>query len=196
MKIHNLLSLALASLIFGGCASSDFGFREPCGASPFGKEYSHKKVDFGSMMGKVVSSILSQSANQYGLTKDVVVTDFVDVKTLSNKNQLGFILSSHLKNELASNKKFKIIEAETAKYFKIGSDGVTLLSRDKNDTLRDEIGAEYAFVGSYAVTDERVVVYVKLINLLSGKIEAAATVEEVMTCEIKDILERKSSKIL
>ncbi len=196
MKMRNILLAALVSLAFGGCAASDFGFKEPCGASSFAKEYSHKKVDFGSMMKDAVSSISSQSSNKYGLTEDVVVTDFVNVETLSNKNQLGFILSSHLKNELASNKKFKIIEAETAKYFKIGSDGVTLLSRDKNDTLRDEIGAEYAFVGSYAVTDERVVVYVKLINLVSGKIEAAATVEEVMTCEVKDILDRKSNKIL
>ncbi len=196
MKIYDISIALFASLALGGCAASDFGFKEPCGASSFGKEYSHKKIDFGSMMSKAVSQISSQASSKLAAAKEVVVTDFVNVETLSNKNQLGFILSSHLKNELVSNKKFKIIEAETAKYFKIGSDGVTLLSRDKNDTLKDEIGAEYAFVGSYAATEERTLVYIKLINLTSGKIEATATVEEPMTCEVKDILERKSNKVL
>ncbi len=194
MKIAKLALFFATLLAFGGCSAPSFN--SPCGASPFGKEYSHKKIDFDSMMSKALSKITSQISDKSGMGQEVVVTDFVNVENLSNKNQLGFILSSALKNELAANRKFKIIEVETSKYFKIGEDGVTLLSRTKSDSLRDELGAELAFVGTYAVTDERVIVYIKLINLTSGKIEAAATVEEPMTCEIKDIFDSKTNKVL
>jgi TolB-like protein len=196
MKILGISFSFLAVLLFTGCSASFFENKSPCGTSSFGAEYSHAKIDFASMMSSAVSKISSQAGERYGLKKEVIVTDFVSVEALSNKTQLGFIFSSNLKNELAANRKLKIIEAQTAKYFKIGDDGVTLLSRDKSDSLRDEFGADYAFVGTYAVTEERIIVFVKLINLSTGKIEAAATEEEPMSCEIKNILDLKSKKIL
>ena len=60
----------------------------------------------------------------------VLVSDFVNLDKLKNRSQLGFLLSSMLKDKLSS---LDIIvrEIELGKEFEIGNSGFNLLTREK-----------------------------------------------------------------
>jgi len=147
--------------------------------------------DFESLMTQVVEESAKKIKNVVATDEVVLVSDFVNIDRLENKSQLGFLLSSLLKDKLAS---LDIIVREVvfAKEFQLGQKGFNVLIRDRNKILSNEVTqARYAVVGTYSITSRSLNIFVKLIDVQTGHIlassfERTAIDEEILELEGED----------
>jgi len=113
------------------------------------------------------------------------ITDFVNLDSLDNKSQLGFLLSDELKTNVTQDCNWPIYQVEFTKYLKLGDNGTKILSRDTSEIKNKRLNQNtYALVGTYSVTQRQLIVYLKLINLKNGVIIKAATKRITLTDEI------------
>lgn len=122
----------------------------------------------------LVSKMVNNSANKIKKnvsSEDVVlVSDFVNLNNLKNKSQLGFLLSSMLKDSLVS-QNIIVREIELGKEFEFGKSGFNLLTRNKDNIAATKITKEkYAVVGTYSITSKSLNVFIKLIDIRNGNI--------------------------
>lgn len=120
----------------------------------------------------------------------VLVSDFVNVDRLKNRSKLGFLLSEHLKNSLI-NRDIIVREVILGRDFELADSGFNLLTRDKNKITSDEVTNRYAFVGTYSLTTESLIVFIKLIDITTGNILSSTTGSVLVDGEIRE-LERSS----
>ncbi len=99
----------------------------------------------------------------------VLVSDFVNLDKLKNKSQLGFLLSSMLKDRLVSSN-IIVREIELGREFEFGKSGFNLLTRNKDRIISDKTKERYAVVGTYSLTSKSLNVFIKLIDIQTGNI--------------------------
>lgn len=117
------------------------------------------------------------------IDKYIYVVDFMNVKNLKLTSQLGLFLSSEIKSNITSFYGFKVKELEYMKYFKIDESGTKLLSRNRDDILNN-FEKTYALVGTYAITQRQLILYLKLIDMNTGIIMATTSESIEITEEI------------
>lgn len=122
----------------------------------------------------LISNMVDKSANKIKgtISRDevILVSDFVNLDKLKNKSQLGFLLSSMLKDKLSS-LDIIIREIEFGKEFEFGKSGFNLLTREKEKILSDKVTKiKYAVVGTYSISNKSLNVFIKLIDLQTGNI--------------------------
>ncbi len=121
----------------------------------------------------LISSMVNESSQKIkrhaGLGEVILVSDFVNLDKLKNKSQLGFLLSSMLKDKLSS---LDIIvkEIELGKEFEIGKTGLNLLTREEDKLLSNKVQSRYAAVGTYSITSKTLNVFIRLIDVKTGNI--------------------------
>lgn len=121
------------------------------------------------------------------------ITDFVNIKDLDNKSQLGFLLSDELKTNVTQDCNWPINQVEFTKYLKVGENGTKILSRDVTEIKNRNLNRNtYILVGTYSITQRQLILYLKLINLKDGVILKASTKRVTLSDEIID-LEGKSN---
>jgi len=155
------------------------------------------KVSGSNNFENFVNKMVSQSTFNLKkvLYKDdvVLVSDFVNLDKLRNKSKLGFLLSDYLKNSLTNNN-IVVRQVELRDNFSLGKSGFNLLSRDVDSIQKDYVdGAKYAVVGTYSITTESLIVFIKLIDLETGNILSSSTNRTSIDDEILD-LEYQSKK--
>lgn len=142
--------------------------------------------NFHSLINDVVKKQESR-LKKYLLNEEVVlVSDFVNLDKLKNRSKLGFLLSEHLKNAL-SNRSIIVREVELAQNFQYGEMGFNLLSREQEDINKKYIDNKYAFVGTYSITTESLIVFMKLIDITNGNILSSASSETLVDKEILEL---------
>lgn len=115
----------------------------------------------------------------------IYITDFVNLESLENHSELGFMLSDELKTHVTQMCDWPIQEIEYTKHLKIGAKGTKLLSRDTNELKINKISARgFALVGTYAFTQRQLILYLKIIDLSSGVILKSSTESTELTDEI------------
>ncbi len=139
--------------------------------------------DFLNSISKMVDD--SYAKINVHLSKDdvILVSDFVNIDKLKNHSKLGFLLSEKLKNEL-SLKNIIVKEVELSKNFVIGERGFNLLSRKSKDinAIIDE--ERFAMVGTYSITNKRLILFIKLIDIRTGHILSSSYQSMEMNSEI------------
>ena len=146
---------SLFSLLFTSCA-----YKNPINGSN----------NFHSLVSKLVDDSANKIKKNLQADDVVLVSDFVNLDKLKNKSQLGFLLSSMLKDSLVS---LNIIvrEVEFGKEFEFGKSGFNLLTREKDRILSDKVTkSRYAVVGTYSITSRSLNVFIKLIDINTGYI--------------------------
>ncbi len=116
----------------------------------------------------------------------VLVSDFVNLDKLKNRSKLGFLLSEHLKNAL-SNRSVIVREVELAENFQYGKSGLNVLTRKYDDINKTAIESTYAFVGTYSITTESLIVFIKLIDVSNGNILSSSSSETLIDNEIIEL---------
>ncbi len=115
----------------------------------------------------------------------IYVVDFVNLDTLENQSELGFILSNNIKSQVTQKCQTPIYSLEYAKYLKMGRTGSKLLSRDIDDLAATKMNKNtYALVGSYVITQRQLITHLKFIDLKSGLILKSSTDRTTLTDEI------------
>ena len=129
----------------------------------------NRSNNFHSLVSKLVDDSANKIKKNLQADDVVLVSDFVNLDKLKNKSQLGFLLSSMLKDSLVS---LNIIvrEVEFGKEFEFGKSGFNLLTREKDRILSDKVKSRYAVVGTYSITSRSLNVFIKLIDINTGYI--------------------------
>ena len=126
--------------------------------------------NFHLLVSKMVNDSATKIKKNVSSEDVVLVSDFVNLNNLKNKSQLGFLLSSMLKDSLVS-QNIIVREIELGKEFEFGKSGFNLLTRNKDNIAATKITKEkYAVVGTYSITSKSLNVFIKLIDIRNGNI--------------------------
>ena len=140
--------------------------------------------NFHSLVSKLVDDSANKIKRNVQKSEVILVSDFVNLDKLKNKSQLGFLLSSMLKDRLVS---LNIIvrEVEFGKEFELGKTGFNLLTREKDKIVSDKVTkSRYAVVGTYSITSRSLNVFIKLIDINTGYILSSSYVRTDIDDEI------------
>ena len=174
-KFKLYFTILVALFLFSGCALSS----------------SNNNVDFNDISKEITKDLKTSSI--------LYITDFVDIASLENTSQLGFILASNTKVAILNNdtntdtndkkaKKTIIKELTIGKNIKIGKQGIKLLSRELSKLKTTKILANsQVLVGTYAITSKQLIVYLKLINLDTDELLFSKTTSVPITDEILEL---------
>ena len=151
----------------------------------------HKRIngsnDFQALMETLVEKSLTKLKRNLSTDEVVLVSDFVNIDRLKNKSNLGFLLSDQLKNELLNNE-IIVRQIELGEDFQFGSRGFNLLTRNQKDINKKFVdNANYAFVGTYTMTTQNLIVFVKLIDIRTGNILSSSSAKTSMDEEIEEL---------
>lgn len=150
----------------------------------------YMNIDGSSDFDRLINSMVESSYKKLKMNIEqdevVLVSDFVNIDKLQNHSKLGFLLSETLKDVL-SNQNIIIREVELGQHFKLGEKGFNVLSRNPNDVYAQVDNERFAVVGTYAITDKRLRIFIKLIDIQTGHILSSASESTVMTSEIEKL---------
>ena len=155
--------------------------------------------NFHLLVSKMVYDSATKIKKNVSSEDVVLVSDFVNLNNLKNKSQLGFLLSSMLKDSLVS-QNIIVREIELGKEFEFGKSGFNLLTRNKDNIAATKITKEkYAVVGTYSITSKSLNVFIKLIdirngNILSSSYERTEIDDEILGLEGERLQNQKEEK--
>jgi len=153
----------------------------------------NKKTNFKQISKELIKPI----CNKIKPNKILYITDFVNEKNLDNNSELGFLLSNQLKVDVLNARctKNNVIKAfELAKNLSIGKDGSKIFTRNINKLATNNlINSRQILVGTYIITNNQFIVYLKLLNLKSGNIISTNSVSKNITNEILTLENSSSS---
>jgi len=160
------------SLLFSSCA-----YKDPISGSN----------NFHSLVSKLVDESASKIKKNVSTDEVILVSDFVNLDKLKNKSQLGFLLSSMLKDSLVS-QNIIVREIELGKEFEFGGSGFNMLTRNKDNISTSKITKErYAVVGTYSLTSKSLNLFIKLIDIRNGNILSSSYERTEIDNEILDL---------
>ena len=157
-KLLGILKLSFVSifltLFFNSCA-----YKNPISGS----------TNFHSLISGMVDDSANKIKKNVSVGEVVLVSDFVNLDKLKNRSQLGFLLSSMLKDKLSS---LDIIvkEIELGKEIEFGPSGFNLLTREKERIITNKVKSKYAVVGTYSISSRSLNVFIRLIDIQTGNI--------------------------
>lgn len=111
----------------------------------------------------------------------VLVTDFVDIQTFAPASQ-GLLMGELMRGSLNSVCCTKITQVEFAKFFNLNEKGLIVLSRKVSEIKNDDYDQTEAIVGTYSYLNNKIVLFARKINVVSGKISKMATREIDYNC--------------
>ena len=176
MNILKKLILLLSYILFSGCSYPSTSYN-----------YEFKTTDYND----IISTLLKKASKQIFpyIKKDeiLLVSNFAETTTLKSNTQLSFLLSDLLKNQLVSKHHYTVREIELSKQFRLGSQGLRVLTRDANaiNMKRDE-KAKFVVVGTYTFTKHQLILFLKLVDIKYSKVLASSTYSTDLTQEIVD----------
>ena len=145
-----------------------------------------QNVNFSAL----VRELTKQVCYKTNANKPIYVADFVNIRNFKNKSQLGFLLSSELKVSLFKecSEDLKIKELEFRDSVKLGKQGINVLSRSiKAIKTKYILKNHQVLVGTYSITKEQLILYLKLIDFDSGNTLASSRINIHINDEIKDL---------
>jgi hypothetical protein len=170
-KLRFIIFSIFLSLFFSSCS-----YKDPINGSN----------NFHSLISKLVDESATKIKKNLSPNEIVLVSDFVNLDKLKNKSQLGFLLSSMLKDRLVS---LDIIvrEVEFGKEFEFGKTGLNVLTRDKDKILSDKVRSRYAVVGTYSITSKSLNLFIQLIDINTGNILSSSFEKTDIDAEILEL---------
>lgn len=111
----------------------------------------------------------------------ILITDFVDIQSFTPASQ-GLLMGELMRGSLSSVCGTKITQVEFAKFFNLNEKGLVVLSRKVSEIKKDEYDQTEAIVGTYSYLNNKVVVFARKINVVTGKISRMVTRELDYNC--------------
>lgn len=186
MKIAKLFK----TLIF----SSLVVFFTACSSIPVPLQVDYRATNYDALISDALKKASDKLAKLSKSKEVVLVTDFVNVDDLENRSKLGFLLSSTLKDKLNANHGLTVREVEMSQNLKMGSQGLTLLSRDLSQLDPNLYDENYAVVGTYTLTQRQLIVFIKIIDIYNGHVIATTSNKARMTKEMQELDKRPKKK--
>lgn len=186
MKIARLFkTLLFSSLVI---------FFTACSSIPLPLEVDYRATNYDALISNALKKASDKLAKLQKNSEVILVTDFVNVDDLENRSKLGFLLSSTLKDKLSANHGLTVREVETSQNLKMGSQGLTLLSRDPSSIDPNLYDENYAVVGTYTLTERQLIVFIKIIDIYNGHVLTTTSNKARRTKEMQELDKRPSKK--
>ena len=190
MYLKKLISLFIIPLFFISCANF------PTYTSKVKKYFVNPDttIDFKDITYDLTSKMCSKIQNE----ELIYITDFVNEEDLKNKSKLGFLLANQTKVNLqeescASN--VLIQDLKLADNLKISKNGSRILTRDINELKVLDIKEDKKIItGSYIITSNQIILFLKLVNLEDGTTISSTTTSRILNDEFKQLEGLKTSK--
>jgi len=139
---------------------------------------------------EIISNLLQKASYQIfpnmKMDEILLVPNFAETTTLKSNTRLSFILSDTLKNKLVSKYSYTVREIALSKNFRFGDEGFKVLTRNSKNINNTVINSRYAVVGTFTVTKNQLLLFLKFINIRDGLILAASSYSTNLTQEITD----------
>ncbi len=183
MNFIKIISLILVSTFFISCGNF------PTYTSKVKKYFVNPEttVDFKDIAYDLTAPICPK------IQKDdmIYISDFVNEKDLKNHSQLGFLLANQTKVNIQDEEcspKILIQDLQLATSMKLSKNGSRVLTRDINNIKVEEIDEEKKIiVGSYLITSNQIILFLKLINLNDGTTIASSTTTRLLNDEFRSL---------
>lgn len=124
---------------------------------------------------------LKCSASNSKKDYSVLITDFVDIQSFAPASQ-GLLMGELMRGSLSSVCGTKITQVEFAKFFNLNEKGLVVLSRKVSEIKKDEYDQTEAIVGTYSYLSNKIVIFARKINVVTGKISRMVTREVDYNC--------------
>ena len=111
----------------------------------------------------------------------ILITDFVDIQSFTPASQ-GLLMGELMRGSLSSVCCTKITQVEFAKFFNLNEKGLVVLSRKISEIKKDEYDQTEALVGTYSYLNNKIVIFARKINVVTGKISRMVTRELDYNC--------------
>ena len=111
----------------------------------------------------------------------ILITDFVDIQSFTPASQ-GLLMGELMRGSLSSVCSTKITQVEFAKFFNLNEKGLVVLSRKVSEIKKDEYDQTEAIVGTYSYLSNKIVIFARKINVVTGKISRMVTREIDYNC--------------
>jgi len=173
MKKIKLLSLLVITILFNACSIPEL-------------RYNHelKNTNYDEIVSKLLQKASYQIFPNMEMDEVLIVPNFAETTTLKSNTRLSFILSDVLKNKLVSKYSYTVREIELSKNFRFGEEGFKVLTRNAKSINNTVINSRYAVVGTYTLTKNQLLLFLRFINIRDGLILASSTYSTDLTQEI------------
>ena len=155
------------------------------------QELRYKNEITSTNYDEIIAELLKKSSNQIFPNikrgEVLLVSNFADNFTLKSNTKLSFVLTDLLKNKLVSKYNYTIREIELSKKFKFGNNGFKILTRDIHNINNSINKARYAIVGTYTITKNQLILFIKMIDIRNGNILASSSTSTNLTQEIDQL---------
>jgi hypothetical protein len=111
----------------------------------------------------------------------ILVTDFVDLQSLAPQKH-GLLMGDLMRSALNSRCGYRIVQAEFSSFFRLSENGLVVLSRNSADIRNSEYRQSECVVGTYSFVGAKLIVSVRRISTLTGRITRMVTREVDYTC--------------
>ena len=185
----------LLAIFITGCASQNtFKPYRACSGKSFNQllESTELKPLFNDIARELCTEpcVTESGASFAGMSKcptasdnhySVLITDFVDIQSFTPASQ-GLLMGELMRGSLSSVCSTKITQVEFAKFFNLNEKGLVVLSRKVSEIKKDDYDQTEAIVGTYSYLNNKIVIFVRKINVVSGKISRMVTREVDYNC--------------
>lgn len=104
----------------------------------------------------------------------MLVTDMVDIQSYS-PGRGGIFMSELMKSSLNNVCCYKIFQTEFGKHFQLSPDGLISLTRNQGEIKNRNYPSNEAIVGTYNYSPGKLFIFVRKINIYTGKISRFIT---------------------
>jgi len=192
----NVLAALCVAISLTGCASQNTVKRySTCSGKSFNQllESTELKLLFNDIarelckepcvteVGTPAENMSTCSSANDGNDYSILVTDFVDIQSFTPASQ-GLLMGELMRGSLSSVCSTKITQVEFAKFFNLNEKGLVVLSRKVSVIKNDEYDQTEAIVGTYSYLNNKIVIFARKINVVSGKISRMVTREIDYNC--------------
>ena len=201
MKIYKWLFIAaISTIVLNGCAAQNTATRysacygktfnqllESTNLKPLFNDIARELCSEPGVTDRTAASVESpensprnQAANEKK-NFSVLVTDFVDIQSFTPASQ-GLLMGELMRGSLSSVCNTKITQVEFAKFFNLNEKGLVVLSRKVSEIKKDEFDQTEAIVGTYSYLNNKIVLFARKINVVTGRISKMVTREVDYNC--------------
>ncbi len=108
--------------------------------------------------------------------RTIIVGDILRYSDLQ-PTKVGLYLTEHLKTAVTKECHVKLYPLELARSIQISKEGSRIFTREYDRLRLKSLPSTYLLTGTYTLTDNSITIFLKLINLRSGKIEKGDRVQ-------------------
>lgn len=138
------------------------------------------RVDLKKLFDGIASDICAREgdaqADKQVKNEPLVVTDFMNLSYFEPK-KTGLVLAEMMRGSLSKQCNSRIIQGEFSKYLKLSDKGFVVLTRSVDEVKNQELTARQIVVGTYESNGNKLLIFVKNIDMSTGIAEKVITRE-------------------